>query len=429
MKGRLTFLLLSALILAAAVSLRVHPVSTVITTEHFEPVDDVSVMIATNLHYLAPELTDHGACFQSVIRNADGKMTEYAEELLEAFIQQAVREAPDALILSGDLTFNGEAVSHQMLAEQLQAVKDAGISVLVLPGNHDLDNPMAAQFEGDGFRRTESVTVEEFAKIYGPFMDQEALEKDPASLSYTAELVPNLRVLLVDVNTAEAPGAISKATLAWVETQLQDAADADAWVLAVSHQNVLAHNSLFTDGYVLDGAQQLLALYEQYPVICNLSGHIHLQHIAESGTGFQEIATSSLAVYPNQYGILRLNDYTAHYQTVPLELTLRETTDHDGELSPIDFSSSSRQFFWDNGYRQALAALGGTDGAQDLAAFFADVNTAYFAGRMDALTWDAECFDLWQETNNFFSYYLKSTAGDGFRDHTTASFVFGGMTP
>ena len=422
MKGRLTFLLLSALALAAAVLLSIYPESTVINTEDFEPVDDVSVMIATDLHYLAPELTDHGACFQSVIRNADGKMTEYAEEILEAFIQQVIKEAPDALILSGDLTFNGEAVSHRILAKQLQTVKDAGISVLVLPGNHDMDNPMAAQFEGDGFRRAESVTAEEFTEIYGPFIDQRALAKDTASLSYTAELTPNLRVLLVDVNTAETPGAVSKATLSWVEAQLQDAADAGAWVLAVSHQNVLVHNSLFTDGYVLDGAQRLLALYERYPVICNLSGHIHLQHIAESEKGFREIATSSLAVCPNQYGILRLDGRTAHYQTVPLVLSFNEPGGCTGELSSTDFTSASRQFFWNNGYRQALEALGGIDGAQSLAAFFADVNTAYFAGRMDALTWDAGRFDSWQEISCFFSYYLKSIADDGFRNHTTISF-------
>ena len=105
MKGRLTFLFLSALILTAAVAFSARQDSAVITTEHFEPVDAVSVMVTTDLHYLAPELTDHGACFQKVIQNADGKMTGYAEDILEAFIQQTILKAPDALILSGDLIF------------------------------------------------------------------------------------------------------------------------------------------------------------------------------------------------------------------------------------------------------------------------------------------------------------------------------------
>ena len=31
------------------------------------------VITATDLHYLAPELTDHGECFWRVMENADGK--------------------------------------------------------------------------------------------------------------------------------------------------------------------------------------------------------------------------------------------------------------------------------------------------------------------------------------------------------------------
>lgn len=427
MKGRRMFLFLSALILTAAVAFSARQESTVITTEHFEPVDEISVMVATDLHYLAPELTDHGPYFQKVIQGADGKMTHYAEEILDAFVQQTILKAPDALILSGDLTFNGEAISHQILAEKLQSVKDAGISVLVLPGNHDLDNPMAAQFEGNGFRMTESVTAEEFEKIYGALRDQEVLEKDESSLSYVAELSHNLRVLLVDVNTAEAPGAIKNSTLAWVEEQLQEAADAGAWVIAVSHQNLLQHNSLFTEGYRMENAQQLLALYERYPVICNISGHIHLQHIAESKNELREIVTSSLAVNPNQYGVLHLDGWAAHYQTMPLEIPSQKAGSNAEEQHLMEFASTSRQFFWDTGYRQALAELGNADGAHKLATFFADVNTAYFSGRMDTCRWDADLFRAWQTKQTFLSHYLNSIADDGFRDHTTVSFDFGGM--
>lgn len=117
MKGRLVFLILPIFILFAAFSLTVDRERTAVTTENFEPVDHLSLMIATDLHYLAPELTDHGPYFQKVIQGADGKMTHYAEEIFDAFVQQTILEAPDALILSGDLTFNGEAISHQNLLQ------------------------------------------------------------------------------------------------------------------------------------------------------------------------------------------------------------------------------------------------------------------------------------------------------------------------
>ena len=42
-----------------------------------------------------------------------------------------------ALILSGDLSFNGEKTSHEELAGKLFKLQEQGIPVLVLPGNHD----------------------------------------------------------------------------------------------------------------------------------------------------------------------------------------------------------------------------------------------------------------------------------------------------
>ena len=270
MKGRGLFLLLSLCWVLAALWYVAKERAPAVSTADFAPVEPVTLIIAPDLHHLAPELTDQGTCFQRVIRNADGKMTAYSKELLEAFTQQVIREVPDALILPGDLTFNGEALSHQAVAAALRQVEDAGIPVFVLPGNHDLENPMAAEFAGDGYRPAESVTAKQFSEIYGAFGYDEAISRDGGSLSYVAELAPNLRVLLVDANTAEAPGTVTARILAWVEEQLCDAADAGAWVVAVSHQNLLRHNRCFTEGYVLGNSSQLRLLYERYGVICNL---------------------------------------------------------------------------------------------------------------------------------------------------------------
>ena len=45
------------------------------------------LVTATDLHYLSPELTDHGETFWQVMKNGDGKVTEYCEELFDAFLQ------------------------------------------------------------------------------------------------------------------------------------------------------------------------------------------------------------------------------------------------------------------------------------------------------------------------------------------------------
>ena len=102
------------------------------------------LLTATDLHYIAPTLTDNGALFTDLIEQGDGKAMAYSDALIEAFVAQVIAEKPDALILSGDLTFNGARESHEALSLRLARVRDAGIPVFVLPGNHDLNSSSAA---------------------------------------------------------------------------------------------------------------------------------------------------------------------------------------------------------------------------------------------------------------------------------------------
>ena len=245
----------------------------------------LTLAAATDLHYIAPELTDGGECFTRLVENADGKAMAYCEEITDAFVSQVTGEKPDALILTGDLTFNGAKASHEALAAKLSSIENAGIPVLVIPGNHDLNSTMAASFQGRSYTLVDSVDAGQFAEIYGDFGYREALARDKASLSYVYELSPGLRILMLDVNTKEAPGTLTDDTFRWVREQLKAARQAGDLVLAASHQTLLTHNRLFSDGYVIGNGSRLLELYEEYGVLCNLSGHIHIQHHILSPVG------------------------------------------------------------------------------------------------------------------------------------------------
>ena len=63
----------------------------------------------SDIHYLTPALTDDGPSFQAAVEADDGKLTGYTPQLLEAFIDEVIELHPDALVLGGDVTFNGES--------------------------------------------------------------------------------------------------------------------------------------------------------------------------------------------------------------------------------------------------------------------------------------------------------------------------------
>ena len=82
-----------------------------------EPVDRVKVetelIFASDTHYMSPNLTDYGKAFSDMIDNGDGKVVRYMVEIWDAFADEVIAARPDALILSGDLTINGERLNHQ----------------------------------------------------------------------------------------------------------------------------------------------------------------------------------------------------------------------------------------------------------------------------------------------------------------------------
>ena len=60
----------------------------------------LKLIIATDIHYLASDLTDRGTGFVHSMEHGDGKVTNYIWEITDAFIEEVLNERPDAVILS-----------------------------------------------------------------------------------------------------------------------------------------------------------------------------------------------------------------------------------------------------------------------------------------------------------------------------------------
>lgn len=384
--------------------------------------DGQTFLIATDLHYISPALTDHGAYFTRMLENSDGKVTAYIDEVTDAFLLQVIARHPDALILSGDLTFNGARRSHEDLAAKLRSVRENGIPVYVIPGNHDLHSYMSASFEGDSFTRVDSLTSDEFAEIYREFGFDAAISRDPYSLSYMAEPVPGVRLLMLDTNTRHMESAVAQNTFTWLEAELQKAQQDGAKVIAVSHQNLLAHSNLLSDGFVIANASLLRSLYERYGVSVNLSGHIHMQHTAASENSLPEIVTSSLAVSPCQYGVLEITRGAAQYHTEAVDVAAWARAAGKTDENLLHFRQYAASFFAGTMLRRAAAQLGSEPDASAMTTWLAGLNAAYFSGRMDTIDSASEMAGRWMETDAFFGQYVQSILSEERRDHTHLRF-------
>lgn len=402
-----------------------------------EPYTPPKIIQATDLHYQSASSEDDGAAFNTFVERCDGKVVKYLPQLLDAFIDQVIKEKPAALVLSGDITMNGEKINHEELSERLHKVQDAGIPVLVIPGNHDINNPNAAVYFGDEKESTDSVTPEEFYDLYHMYGYDQAISRDSASLSYVYQLDERNRLLMLDSCQYEpknlVEGRIKEETLAWMEEQLQKAKEDGMQILPIAHHNLLAQSRMYITQCAMENNGEVIDLLQKYKIPLFLSGHLHVQrirkHKAEPGVaddayGIQEIITDSISIPPCQYGILQWKeDGSMEYSTESVDVSswAKRTGQENTDL--LDFEG------WSENYIQKLIAdqIGGVvknvgrEVKRSMAVTYADVYIDYYAGRkIDAKGVRTSEGYTWWERNLPDSYLLKelnSMINDADRDN------------
>ncbi len=323
-----------------------------------------NIMLATDIHYFSDSLTDGGPRFREMVEYGDGKIVTYIDQITDAFLDEVVKQHPDALVLSGDLTLNGEKASHKDLAEKLHRVENHGIPVLVIPGNHDINNHQAARYKGEERLPAEYTTPEEFRQIYRAFGYDEAVSEDPNSLSYLYELDENAWLLMIDscqyspVN--KVGGSVSEATYEWVEQQLEAAWDAGVEIIPVAHHNLLDESEIYVDECTIEHSEQFIDLLETWDVPLFLSGHLHVQHCkrSEDNRGIWEMVTASLATPSCKYAILTYRDDRSFlYRTQSLDVEAWAKKNQRTEEDLLNFKQFQTPFLRRVFYNQAIAAL------------------------------------------------------------------------
>ena len=379
--------------------------------------EPAKIITATDMHYLSPSLTDHGKIFWETINNSDGKVIQYIDELMSAFSDEVISTSPDILILSGDLTFNGEKESHKDLAKKLAVIQDSGVQVLVIPGNHDINSSASVRLIGNEYEYVETVTPDEFKEIYYNFGMKQAESVDEYSLSYIYKVNSDLCILMLDTN-AYGTNFVQDDSYEWIESQLNKAKKEHMKVIAVSHQNLFAHNDLLSFGYQLYDADELLELYNKYRVKLNISGHIHMQHYAKDR--ITEITTTSLAVSPNQYGIIDFENNQFKYSTKTVDVSAWAEKNAIDDKNLKNFSDYSEDFFKNKtrtGEKLKESDISDKDKAIMLETF-ADINANYFAGIPTDKEKYKEGINLWDKMEGDFSRkYLNSMLADSNTDY------------
>jgi hypothetical protein len=299
----------------------------------------VTFCVLSDTHMYDTSLGTSGAAWDAYMAE-DRKLLKESEETLRTALADIKAVHPSFVLVTGDLTKDGELQNHRLFARYLADLAAEGIKSYVLPGNHDINNPASVCFLPDG--RTEpvpNVDPAAFVSIYLADGYGSALSRDPASLSYVAEVAPNLWLLALDSakyehnsgrKWSETSGAIRPETYTWIESVLKDASSKGIAVIAAEHHPLMEHIRSMKNKYpeyIVDDNWKLASLLAAYNVRLFFTGHYHASSIVEhswpsdapqylAGKTIVDIETGSLVTWPCSWRTVTLaNDGSASITT------------------------------------------------------------------------------------------------------------------
>ncbi|MDR1836110.1 MAG: metallophosphoesterase [Treponema sp.] len=276
------------------------------------PYPDSFFAVISDIHIYDPSLGSSGAAFEEILMS-DRKLLLDSQDLLDCAIDSIILSGAGFVLVSGDLTKDGELVNHTIAAEKLKRLLDANIKVYVVPGNHDINNPDAVRFLGDKTEPVATVSAGDFERIYGDFGFNAALMRDSGSLSYVTEPAEGLWLLAIDACRYRenkpgkheiVSGKISRNTADWIAGVLQEAADRNKAVMVLMHHGVVEHwngQARLHPNYIVKDYAKFAGFLASWNVRLCFTGHYHAQDITRSGVDgkfIYDVETGSLVTAP-----------------------------------------------------------------------------------------------------------------------------------
>ncbi|HOM63074.1 MAG TPA: metallophosphoesterase [Dysgonamonadaceae bacterium] len=279
--------------------------------------------VMSDIHFLGTDLAQSGEALTKY-ENATGRNVNELHAVLDETLKQIEAASVNALLICGDLTNHGERGSHLELIRKLTSLKQKGIRIYVIPGNHDVDIPDAKAYVGDESSPTQTVSAKEFAELYAPFGYSGAIRRDSASLSYLSALTDSLWLLSLDSNrynehtaTSISGGRLLPQTVQWAMDILSEARSKNITVLGMMHHGLVEHmpyQATFFPNYLVEDWKKLAAEFADAGMSVVFTGHFHANDISSltsaNGNTIYDVETGSLSQYPLPYRLIEIDGNT-----------------------------------------------------------------------------------------------------------------------
>ena len=353
--GKLLAALLAILML---VSLTV-PALAETAPDEAEP-ETLKIAVLSDIHYMSPTMIADTEDFTTAL-NSDRKLLTESAGISDYMLDLVRKDKPDILLISGDLTKDGEQECHEALANNLkQLQKDVpGLKIYLINGNHDVRNQNGKNFNTADGKAVPATRTEpqDFRRIYDFVYSDETVVanftpvegKESGQLSYVARPCDGITLVAIDtccysadnnskeLQEHETRGEVSPELRAWVTAQCKEAKQRGDLVIGLSHHGLVPHFSMeptLLSMYLIEDYEEIAAEWTDAGMQLIFTGHMHANDIAmmttKSGSTLYDIETGSGLTYPcpmRRIELVRMGD------TAYLDIS---TMTHAGPISYTD---------------------------------------------------------------------------------------------
>ena len=289
--------------------------------------DSIKIAVLSDTHYYPLNYVSDCEDYETYV-GGDPKMLEESGSILDAALQMVREDAPDILVVSGDLTKDGEKLGHEQLSERFQAIEDeTDTEVFVINGNHDVFNyEDSCTFENGSKEYAETTTADDFRQIYANFGYNGDYEAEyftnpnhgageiAGELSYAVDL-GKFTIVAVDSgryspdadtgyseNEHITAGRVDDDLLPWVVEKVQAAEAEGDTVIGLMHHGLVPHfegEENILSEYVVDNWQATATAFADAGMRYIFTGHMHANDIAQftsnAGNTITDLETGSLS--------------------------------------------------------------------------------------------------------------------------------------
>ncbi len=265
-----------------------------------------SITFITDTHYYSKTL---GTCGESYTlrSNSDQKCLAETEEIITSAFDYLSNSDCDAVAIIGDVSNDGECVSHTEFREKLYDLKKSK-DIFVVTATHDWccdKNPR--RFDGDKvYNDVPVMKSEELYDFYGDFGKSQAISQYKTHIgtySYAVDIGEDITLIALndDKNEVNHAGFVPE-HFEWILEQVKSAKQRGRIPVAMEHHPLYRHITPLMSGSCVAKGEEFLDDLADAGLEFIFVGHTHIQridcHTSKNGNKIYEINVASLVGYP-----------------------------------------------------------------------------------------------------------------------------------